>query len=123
MRTTKVRLTANYSEEPAEWYFGTYLLPRKIRKVGDEEVVNNYQLGRLNEAKRNGQIDFEKVDNTTAGFVDSMGATRHAMSKEALNDLYKGLENFIAYCTAEEARENRNVFVKIKTLIHQRMNK
>lgn len=63
MRKTKVRLTAfnNKTNEPREWYFGTRLLLRKIRNVGDEEVVNNYQLGRLNEAKKSGTIDFEKV--------------------------------------------------------------
>lgn len=60
MRTTKVRLTAIYCNEPKEWFFGTILLICKIRNVGDVEVVNNYQLGRMNEAKRFGQIDFEK---------------------------------------------------------------
>ena len=43
------------------------------------------------------------------------------MSEKELNDLYKSLENFIADCTIEEAKENRNAFVKVLTMIHQRM--
>lgn len=117
MKTTTIKLTAIYSDNPIEWYLGTYLHLRKIRKVGDIETVNNYQLGRLNEAKANKQIDFVKVTE----FVDDMGAKRHAMSYKDLDDLYKRLDNFIADCTVEEAKDNRDVFVKVKTLIHQRM--
>ena len=54
-------------------------------------------------------------------FLDEIGATRHAMSDKELNELYKRLENFIADCTIEEAKENREIFIKIKKLIHQRM--
>lgn len=54
-------------------------------------------------------------------FIDEVGATRHAMSDKELNGLYKRLENFIADCTIEEAKENRDAFVKVQTLIHQRM--
>lgn len=54
-------------------------------------------------------------------FVDDMGATRHAMSYDDLNELYKRLDNFIADCTFEEAKENRDAFVKVETMIHQRM--
>lgn len=121
MRTTKVRLTAINNNEPKEWYFGTYLLLRKIRNVGDVEVVNNYQLGKMNEAKRNGEIDFEKINNEKYVIIDEVGATRHAMSDKELNELYKRLENFIADCTIEEAKENRDAFVKVETLIHQRI--
>lgn len=54
-------------------------------------------------------------------FVHEVGATRHAMSDKELNELYKRLENFIADCTIEEAKENRDAFVKVETLIHQRI--
>lgn len=53
--------------------------------------------------------------------VDEVGATRHAMSKVELNELYRKLENFIADCTIKEAKENRDAFVKVQTLIHQRI--
>lgn len=43
------------------------------------------------------------------------------MSDKELNELYKRLENFIADCTIEEAKENRDAFVKVETLIHQRI--
>ena len=43
------------------------------------------------------------------------------MSDKELNELYQRLENFIADCTIEEAKENREIFIKIKKLIHQRM--
>lgn len=54
-------------------------------------------------------------------FIDEVGATRHAMSDKELNELYKRLENFIADCMVEEAKENRDAFVKVQTLIHQRI--
>lgn len=54
-------------------------------------------------------------------FIDEVGATRHAISDKELNELYKRLENFIADCTIEEAKENRDAFVKVETLIHQRI--
>lgn len=54
-------------------------------------------------------------------FVDEVGAIRHAISDKELNELYKRLENFIADCTIEEAKENRDAFVKVQTLMHQRI--
>lgn len=54
-------------------------------------------------------------------FVDEVGATRHAISDKELNELYKRLENFIADCTVEEAKESRDAFVKVQTMIYQRM--
>nr|UVX87087.1 MAG: hypothetical protein [Bacteriophage sp.] len=54
-------------------------------------------------------------------FVDEVGAIRHAMSDKELNELYKRLENFIADCTVEEAKESRDALVKVKTMIYQRM--
>ncbi len=54
-------------------------------------------------------------------FIDEVGATRHAMSEKELNELYKRLENFIADCTVEEAKESRDAFVKVQTMIYQRM--
>lgn len=54
-------------------------------------------------------------------FIDEVGATRHAMSDKELNELYKRLENFIADCTVEEAKESRDAFVKVQTMIYQRM--
>jgi hypothetical protein len=47
-------------------------------------------------------------------FVDEVGAIRHAMSDKELNELYKRLENFIADCTVEEAKESRDAFVRCK---------
>ena len=43
------------------------------------------------------------------------------MSDKELNELYKRLENFIADCTIEEAKKNRDAFVKVETLIYQRI--
>lgn len=54
-------------------------------------------------------------------FIDEVGAIRHAMSDKELNELYKRLENFIADCTVEEAKESRDALVKVKTMIYQRM--
>ena len=61
MRTTKIKITAIYSDIPSKIYLQKFLLLRTCEKVGDEEVVNNYQLGQLNRAKENGQIDFVKI--------------------------------------------------------------
>ena len=57
----------------------------------------------------------------TGKFVDEAGAIRHAMSDKELNELYKRLENSIADCTVEEAKESRDAFVKVQTMICQRM--
>lgn len=54
-------------------------------------------------------------------FVDNTGATRHAMSKAELSDLYKRLENFIADCTRNEVDANRDALNKVQTMIPQRM--
>lgn len=54
-------------------------------------------------------------------FIDEVGATRHAISDKELNELYKRLENFIADCTVEEAKENRDALNKVQSMIHQRM--
>ncbi len=59
--------------------------------------------------------EFAKMDK------DELGAVRHAMTAKELNDLYKRLENFIADCTVEEAKESRDAFVKVQTMIYQRI--
>ena len=67
MAKTKVKLISinktllNYPESYLDHYFNYTLFLRNIRKVGDEEVVNNFVLGQLNRAKENGLIDFEKI--------------------------------------------------------------
>lgn len=54
------------------------------------------------------------------GFVDEKGVTRHAMTYEQLEKLYKQLDGFIADCTVAEYESNKEHFIAIKTLIHQR---
>ena len=61
MRTTKIQITAIYCDIPTKIYLQKFLLLRRCEKVGDSEVVNNYQLGLLNAAKRSNQIDFIKL--------------------------------------------------------------
>ena len=61
MRTTKIQITAIYCDIPTKIYLQKFLLLRHCEKVGDSETVNNYQLGLLNAAKRNNQIDFIKL--------------------------------------------------------------
>jgi hypothetical protein len=48
-------------------------------------------------------------------------ASRHTMSRETLNDLYRKLENFLADLTPEEAQSNKACFNDMFTLIHQRI--
>nr|DAK17581.1 MAG TPA: hypothetical protein [Caudoviricetes sp.] len=48
-------------------------------------------------------------------------ASRHTMSRETLNDLYRKLENFLADLTPEEAQSSKASFTEIFTLIHQRI--
>lgn len=52
---------------------------------------------------------------------DELGAVRHAMTAKELDDLYRRLENFIAYCTRLEVETNRDALNKVQTMIHQRM--
>ena len=64
MRTTRIRLTAintTWSGALLERYMNETLMLRIARKVGDEEVVNNYQLGQLNRHKETGEINFVKL--------------------------------------------------------------
>lgn len=58
-----------------------------------------------------------------AAFKDNQGATRHAMSKEQLEKLYKDFERFIADSTFEEVDENRYEITKVKTMIAMRIRK
>lgn len=56
-----------------------------------------------------------------AAFIDNQGVTRHAMSREQLDKLYKDFEKFIADSTFEEVDENRHELTKVKTMIAIRM--
>lgn len=56
-----------------------------------------------------------------AEFTDNQGVTRHAMSREQLDKLYKDFEKFIADLTFEEVDENRHELTKVKTMIAIRM--
>lgn len=54
-------------------------------------------------------------------YINECVPLRHLMTYDELLDTYRKLDNFLADCTEQEAEENREAFVKIKTLIHQRM--
>ena len=56
-------------------------------------------------------------------FVDEVGAIRHAMSDKELNESYKRLENFIADCTIEEAKENRDAINRYNEVIEKYFDK
>lgn len=46
---------------------------------------------------------------------------KHIMTLNELLEVYRKIDNFLADCTEEEAENNRDAFITIKTLIHQRM--
>ena len=52
--------------------------------------------------------------------TDENGVIRHAMRERDLDALYKQLDEFIADCTVAEYESNKEHFIAIKTLIHQR---
>ena len=56
-----------------------------------------------------------------ASFVDNTGATRHAMGRKELNELYKQLENFIADSTPGEVERNQMELARVKTMIAERI--
>lgn len=56
-----------------------------------------------------------------AGFKDETGATRHAMERKELNELYKQLENFIADLTIQEWRDNMSELARVKAMIAERI--
>ena len=64
---TKIRITEVNTEvigwqgQMLDRYMSETLHLRTARKVGDEEVVNNFQLGQLNKAKEYGGINFMKL--------------------------------------------------------------
>ena len=51
-------------------------------------------------------------------FIDNMGATRHALTKEELESIYKDVEDLQADLTFEEYEQHREAFTQIKALIH-----
>ena len=53
-------------------------------------------------------------------FTDENGVLRHAMRQNELDALYKQLDEFIADCTVAEYESNKEHFIAINTLIHQR---
>ena len=56
-----------------------------------------------------------------AGYKDETGATRHAMERKELNQLYKQLENFIADSTPREVERNQMELARVKTMIADRI--
>lgn len=56
-----------------------------------------------------------------AAFKDETGATRHAMERKELNQLYKQLENFIADSTPGEFERNQMELARVKTIIADRI--
>ena len=56
-----------------------------------------------------------------AAFKDETGATRHAMERKELNQLYKQLENFIADSTPGEFERNQMELARVKTMIADRI--
>lgn len=62
---TRIRITA-INVDYRGWFLDSYmdktLMLRHARKVGDEENVNHFVLGRLYEHQENGEIAFEKVE-------------------------------------------------------------
>jgi len=61
-RTTKIQITRiGNTGVPVKMYLQQFLYLRTCEKVGDVEVVNNFQLGQLNQAKERGCIDFVKL--------------------------------------------------------------
>lgn len=55
------------------------------------------------------------------GFKDETGATRHAMERKELNELYKQLEKFIADSTPGEVERNQMELARVKTMIADRI--
>ena len=55
------------------------------------------------------------------GYKDEAGATRHAMERKELNELYKQLENFIADLTPGEFAKNMHELTIVKTMIAERI--
>lgn len=60
MKTNKttIQLTKINNPYPLEIFMDKFLMLRKARKIGDIEIINNTQLGRLNQWKNDGCIDF-----------------------------------------------------------------
>lgn len=56
------------------------------------------------------------------GFIDETGARRHTMTLKTLQALYKDFENFVADCTQEEYKANKDAITTVYALIHKRIN-
>lgn len=56
------------------------------------------------------------------GFLDGSGARRYTMPLDELQDLYKRFENFVADCTEQEYRANKEHITAVYTLLHRHIN-
>lgn len=61
----------------------------------------------------------ENTNEIERGFIDDDGCRRYTMTTQALESLYKKLENFVADCTVEEYQENQQSIAAVYSLIHK----
>lgn len=59
MNTTKIKITGYNGDMPIKIVLQKFCLLRYCEKIGDTEIVNNYQLGRL----KYQNVEFEKITN------------------------------------------------------------
>lgn len=55
------------------------------------------------------------------GFIDG-DCRRYSLPLYELNDIYKWLEEFVADCTEQEYRENKEHIIAVYTLLHRHIN-
>jgi len=67
------------------------------------------------------QETIEKEKAMSIAFIDDDGVKRHGMTLFDLNELYRQLEMFQADMTREEYEMNKETFVNMMTIVHQRM--
>lgn len=59
---------------------------------------------------------------TRFGVVDESGCRRYTMMLAELQDVYKKFENFVADCTVQEYKANKEHIVAVYTLLHNHIN-
>lgn len=67
MNKTRIRITGIHTSwhgKMRERFMDETLFLRTARKVGDEEVVNNFVLGQLRKHQQSGEISFDELQKS-----------------------------------------------------------
>lgn len=100
----------------------------EIRLNGRPAYIANYQdengvcCSKIRKTMEAANRDMEEHGYHKKEIIDESGCARYTMTKQQLKNLYKAFENFVADCTQQEYKENKQAITAVYTLIHKHIN-